>query len=384
MNSFIVKTNHLNVILSAFLLYVIIISLSQNTVEGFVSRKKLLFKRCNKYAVSRVLADVFKKNNIVNAYCEEGDKLCNWDIYLPCGYNNIENELLEVKTTNNKQIVFGIEGCDKIVSKNSLWNHIKKRHGRTYAQLFMPNTYVLSDKKDMELFKQNAKRNTLYILKKNSQRQNKLIITGNVDEILSYANHAQYRIVQELLQDPFIIAGRKINIRIYLLIICNKDGTKTAYIHENGFVYYTPKSYEPGSIKNDVNVTSGYIPRVIYKNNPMTLKELKAYLNSSGYSYSTLSKNVFKLFREVVIAIADSICTKKVLSQNTTFQLFGGDVAPNEKLKVHLMELNKGPDMSSKDERDRSVKIKVQEDIFDILEIIKADKPNEFIKIWNN
>ena len=69
---------------------------------------------------------------------------------------------------------------------------------------------------------------------------------------------------------------------------------------------------------------------------------------------------------------------------NTTFQLFGADVAPNQYLDAQLIELNKGPDMGAKDKRDKDVKMKVQEDLFDLLGVINSNKKNEFKLIWNN
>ena len=47
-------------------------------------------------------------------------------------------------------MIFGISGCDRIVSKNSLWSVIKEKFGRDKASLMMPETYVLSDKQDMK------------------------------------------------------------------------------------------------------------------------------------------------------------------------------------------------------------------------------------------
>ena len=47
-----------------------------------------------------------------------------------------------------------------------------------------------------------------------------------------------------------------------------------------------------------------------------------------------------------------------------------------------LIELNKGPDMGAKDDRDRRVKIKVQEDLFDLLGVIKSTGKNGFRKVW--
>jgi len=373
-----------NYLLLGFITYVTFLTLRYNNIENYVNRNKILFKRCNKYAISSVLSEVFKNNNIEKADCSKDDKQCNWDIYLPCGYNGIESELLKVKTTNGEQIIFGIKGCDKIVSKNSLWSLLKNKYGREGAQQFMPDSYVLSDETDMEEFKKTAKKGDLYILKKNVQRQTGLKITGDINEILSYANDSQYRVAQYLLQDPFIISGRKINLRVYVLFICNKNGTKQAFVHTNGFIYYTPKSYKPGSIDHDINITSGYVPRVVYEENPMTLKELRTYLYKDGHSPDTLFNNINNLIKNVMDAIGDSLCSQTVLNNNTSFQLFGADVAPNDKLVVHLMEINKGPDMSSKDKRDRAVKIKVQEDIFDKLGILKSKTPNEFIPVWNN
>jgi hypothetical protein len=48
------------------------------------------------------------------------------------------------------------------------------------------------------------------------------------------------------------------------------------------------------------------------------------------------------------------------------------------------MEINKGPDLEAKDERDKKVKIKVQNDIFAIIDPIDNENINDtrFIKIF--
>ena len=74
----------------------------------------------------------------------------------------------------------------------------------------------------------------------------------------------------------------------------------------------------------------------------------------------------------------------KIIKNNLTFQLFGTDIAPDEKLNVHLIEINKGPDMSGKDERDRKLKFNVVEDIFEKVGVISNNKTNNFKLIWSN
>jgi hypothetical protein len=66
--------------------------------------------------------------------------------------------------------------------------------------------------------------------------------------------------------------------------------------------------------------------------------------------------------------------------------LFGSDVAPTADLLAHLMEINKGPDLDAKDERDKKVKTRVQEDIFKVIEITdEKGKPyidNRFERVY--
>ena len=72
------------------------------------------------------------------------------------------------------------------------------------------------------------------------------------------------------------------------------------------------------------------------------------------------------------------------LKNNVTFQLFGADVAPNEYLETQLIEINKGPDMGAKDERDKNLKMRVQEDLFDLLGVVKTNRKNGFKLVWTN
>jgi hypothetical protein len=46
------------------------------------------------------------------------------------------------------------------------------------------------------------------------------------------------------------------------------------------------------------------------------------------------------------------------------------------------MEINKGPDMDAKDERDKMVKLQVQRDILKIIDPIDNDTNTRFVKIF--
>jgi hypothetical protein len=65
---------------------------------------------------------------------------------------------------------------------------------------------------------------------------------------------------------------------------------------------------------------------------------------------------------------------------NLTFQLFGVDIAVNDKLQPMIIEMNKGPDLGTKDERDGNVKKGVLRDMMKIVGAIPNEN-NGFIKI---
>ena len=128
-------------------------TIQNNNFEEFTNKEKkqVLFKKCNKYGTRGTLSDIFNKHNINKINCNNGDEECskNWDIYLPCGYNNVENELKTIQISNDKQLVFGIKGCDQIVSKNGIWRLLISKYGRLHAKHFMPDTYLMQDENDL-------------------------------------------------------------------------------------------------------------------------------------------------------------------------------------------------------------------------------------------
>lgn len=258
----------------------------------------------------------------------------------------------------------------------------------------MPNTYTLYSDDDIARLEKEYDENKLYILKKNIQRQSGLQITDSLNDILNCDD--DYVVVQELLQDPYTINGRKINMRFYVLIICNNNNMDV-YVYNNGFMYYTKDKFIKNSKEKDPNITTGYIDRSVYEKNPLTHEDFRNYLDQSrelslyessiynkGLKLSdVVFKRIYNLLKDVFMALSNNVCNKNKLKSAISFQLFGVDIALNDQLYPMLMEANKGPDLGSKDERDGYVKNNCAEDTLEIVGIInkKNNKKNGFIKI---
>jgi len=343
-------------------------------------KKKWTRNKDCKYLLSSTIAAVLKDYGIDET---KDDK---FHMYMPCNYNDIQGEIKNIPNKNkcDSEFYFIVSNADELTAKDKLWKNLELLYG-TEATKLMPQTYVLYDSSDVKKFINNYDSNKIYILKKNIQRQEGLKISKNKSEILSAYKKDKYVLVQELLQDPFIIDGRKTNMRFYLLLVCN-NGQITAYVHDEGFMYYTAEKFHKNSIDHKVNITTGYIDRSVYDKNPLTLGDFRKYIDTNHNNGTINSHIIFNRILDVMNkltnAIGSSVCQDTSLFKCNTFQIFGVDIALNEQLIPQIMEVNKGPDLGGKDERDLTIKKKVVADMFNKVGIIQNIENNKFHKVY--
>ena len=163
---------------------------------------------------------------------------------------------------------------------------------------------------------------------------------------------------QELLQNPLIVNKRKINLRIYLLIVI-KNNLCDWFIYNNGFIYYTPQYFEKGSVEKDTNITTGFIDRKVYDTNPLTIKDLYVYLGDK--KSFILQKNINVCFRELRNKYKSEFVKLNKDTPGIKFCIYGIDIAPDENLEVLVIEANKGCSLDYKDKKDGEVKYNMEE-----------------------
>jgi len=273
----------------------------------------------------------------------------DWDIYIPNGYNRVEVDLEKLQTTRDEQIVLGIQGCDDLVGKTCLWNILENTYGREKAREILPETFVFANEEHMKLFLEKYKEGEIYILKKKRQRKEGLQLTKSIDEILD-AKKNDFTLVQNYKRDLLLINNRKLNLRIYLLLTF-KDGVLEAHINKYGTCIYNNKDYDDSTLDFEHNITSFNLDHEIYKRNPLTLKQLKTYLLDHGYDNpDVLFERINEKVRLVVDAIKPSLGKHGNLNKNLCTQIFGMDFIVDKDLNPFMLECNKGPDMSPKND----------------------------------
>jgi hypothetical protein len=351
---------------------------SNNNFEYFNNENKYLsYYRCKDKMLGSILKNVMDNNNIIQSNDD-------WNIYIPCGYNNVEKELKEISIKNNEiqnKYIFGLNGCDTIVSKNKIWESLVKCYGRKEASKLMPESYILGDPNEMMEFRKNfnATGKDIYILKKNVQRKEGLKLTRDFFEILE-SSAEDYKVAQKYITDLYLINGRKVNLRIYVLIVI-KNNIVYFYLCKNGKCIYTNKKYNDNDLDFESNITSYHLDMNVYKENPRNFDELRVYINNKD---DLLFNNIELLMRDVSKCLSKNFYQSNNIKGSVTFQLFGADVIFNKTLHPYLLEFNKGPDMTARDEIDENMKNLVQSDMFKTVGILSNNEENSFYLIYKN
>ena len=281
--------------------------------------------------------------------------------------NYVDQLMKKVPYPLSIKYVYGVCGSDLMANKGYLADTLYKKYGSD-AHDMIPTTYLLDSDSAIQQIKNEFDPSNVYILKKNIQRQEGYLLTRNLHEILQ--NRNEYVVCQKMLQNPYLVNGRKINLRIYLLVMI-KHGNVSFYYFDNGFLYYTPLMFKPASMNPGEVITTGYIDRQVYKENPMTLRDLEQFLGETKYDKLMIS--VHMLLKKVKMAYQEKLRAENAGLPGVKFLVYGCDVAPDSDLHVQLMEINKGPDLNYKDDRDKAVKLTMVRQVMNLVGITQGD-----------
>lgn len=305
------------------------------------------------------------------------------DLYIPCKYSNAELELYNLpkeKVANSK--IFAISGCDILAGKDSLWRQLEETYSRDGAKLLMPETYLTNSAIDLDLFERSYHVENIYILKKNIQRKEGIIILNNLLNILATIKRdPRYIIIQHYITNPFLIQKRKLNIRLYIAVVCEPSNkTVRTYLYTKGKCIYTNQDYDPKDInKLEAHLTSLNLNTQIYSKVPESLTQLAEYIGAQEYK-TIWAKIIYKMSK-IMQAMNPVICQDGKGTVN--FQLFGADIMLDQNLEPWVLEFNKGPDMSYKTLNDKKMKTQLYQDLFCLVGLADEKKCNlETQKNW--
>lgn len=356
------------------------INITSEIYQKPYTEKIFYYRLDNTVSLRKPSYEIFEIMKDVASYCgiklEKASHFSNSNFVTFLSLDHIDNLIVRVNYPMKCSHIYGICGTDLFVSKSALYENMSSYLPIEVVNKILPKTYCVYNKTHMhKLRKRTENSEIVYIAKKNIQRQEGFKIFTNPNEKIEN----DYVVVQEMLQNPYIIDGRKINVRVYLLIVI-KDNKINFYVYKNGFVYYTVKAFEKYSTDFKKIITTGYIDRSVYENNPLTLENLKEYMGENDYN--KFMKNML-----YIVECFKNVYTPILLEKNrsircTKFLIYGMDIAPSECLGAKLIEINKGPDLTYKDKRDKEVKFNLVKNTLEVVGLIKdSGEMKNYIKI---
>lgn len=288
--------------------------------------------------------------------------------------NMIDQLMQRIEYPLSIKYIYGVAGSDLMANKAFLADILYSKYAAD-AEEIIPKTYIIDKQGELKRLETEFNEKNVYILKKNLQRQEGFIMSNSLQQILDISK--DYVVCQKMLQDPYILNGRKINLRVYMLVVVRNEMIEFYYF-DNGFLYYTPEYFKPNSTDPKQVITTGYIDRSVYKENPMTFRDLETFLGND--KYDKLMINIHMLLKKVKVAYSDKILFENASIPGTKFLVYGCDIAPNSQLSVQLMEINKGPDLGYKDDRDKMVKLTMVQQVMNIVGINKGNSKS-FVRV---
>ena len=370
--------------------------------------------RPHRHAINKLGIKFISPDDLINL-AQQSDSNPRTIIYIPCSYNNSDWDIQQffkthapitqsLKANNHVMwIIAAVLGCNKLCSKNGLWSVLETTYGRKDATNITPESWVIPTQSTMihqAVKSPGTKTQMALIFKKNIQGKQGLLLTNSPDEIrrltnqtntntntkTPFGNTDKYSVAQRYLAQPYIIHGRKLNIRLYILVVV--IGSRAVWwLYRAGKCIYTNRQYAP--LPQDTTIRSGAsedMPlleqhftslnldsELVYKKEqcPETLYELQEYMSGRGDDWQPIWEKIQLGLGKVAKAYEGKLTAPDISA--CAYQIFGADYiisadpqtgTPNN---PYLLEFNKGPEMKYKSPGDPEMKSGLQVAILELV-----------------
>jgi hypothetical protein len=199
-------------------------------------------------------------------------------------------------------------------------------------------------------------------------------------------------VVQEYIQNPYLINGYKFDIRLYVLV--SGFHPLKAHLYIDGLVRFCTKPYSMddfdrlrhltnSSIQDTVRTTSDkgltdeerdiFVESITSVIPPVgagdfSKRDLRTFLSYLKFNRGENIEEVWTKVQNVITLTLLSMYTKDRVSNNPNcFELLGFDLLFTDKLEVKLVEVNLGPSLSISSEVDAYVKQPLCEDLLTLV-----------------
>lgn len=268
--------------------------------------------------------------------------------------------------------------------KDDLTKRMQELRARAGAFVdFYPESYLLpAARAELEA---NWRRHSTWIVKPSASARGRGIhLMSSVD-----ACSEEKGVVQYYLERPFLITGRKFDLRLYVLV--TSISPLRVYLHENGLARFATHQYEQnGDIndlkmhltnfslnKSDENFVACNDDVEDVRNSKWTFQFFLQYLRSQKYDTEKLVMKIKRAATAVMISGFSAIREyhpKYVQHRHTSYEMYGIDIILDTELNPFVLEVNVSPAMNGiKSKLDLKLKTDILHELLRMARIIKCD-----------
>ncbi|NXS28646.1 TTLL4 polyglutamylase, partial [Pomatostomus ruficeps] len=346
-------------------------STRDETVEKlpWEQRKLLRWKMC------RVTPNIVKQT-IGRSHFRVSKKSNDW---LGCWGHHMKSP--SFKAIREHQKLNHFPGSFQIGRKDRLWRNLLKMQARCGKKEFnfFPQSFILPQ--DIKLLRkaweEGASRQKWIVKPPASARG----IGIQVIHKWSQLPKRRPLLVQRYLHKPYLIGGKKFDLRIYVYVTCYDP--LRVYLFKDGLVRFASCKYSSSmeSLSNKFMHLTNYSvnkKNTEYKSNSdetacqghkWALKALWSYLTQKGVNSEAIWEKIKDIVIKTIIAsepYVNSLVKMYVRRPYCCHELFGFDIMLDENLKPWILEVNISPSLHSNSPLDVSIKGQMIRDLLNL------------------
>ncbi|NWZ42280.1 TTLL4 polyglutamylase, partial [Brachypodius atriceps] len=346
-------------------------STRDETVEKlpWEQRKLLRWKMC------RVTPNIVKQT-IGRSHFRVSKKSNDW---LGCWGHHMKSP--GFKAIREHQKLNHFPGSFQIGRKDRLWRNLLKMQARCGKKEFnfFPQSFILpQDIKSLRKAWEEGASRQKWIVKPPASARG---IGIQVIHKWSQLPKRRPLLVQRYLHKPYLIGGKKFDLRIYVYVTCYDP--LRVYLFKDGLVRFASCKYSSSmeSLSNKFMHLTNYSvnkKNAEYKSNSdetacqghkWALKALWSYLTQKGVNSEAIWEKIKDIVIKTIIAsepYVNSLVKMYVRRPYCCHELFGFDIMLDENLKPWILEVNISPSLHSNSPLDVSIKGQMIRDLLNL------------------
>lgn len=177
-------------------------------------------------------------------------------------------------------------------------------------------------------------------------------------------------VVQRYIHNPYLINGRKFDIRVYVLV--TSYNPMKVWLYRSGFARFSNTRYSLESIDDSyVHLTNVAIQKTAPDYDPekgckWSTQQLRRYL-TARHGVETVD-NCFSEMDNIYIKSLQSV-QKVIINDKHCFEMYGYDILLDENLKPWLIEINASPSLTASNKDDYDLKCGLLTDVMNIIDL---------------